>query len=344
MEEGKLSQEELLDQLSGKAPVEVPTPEPEPEKEPEREPEQEPEAGKVADATKSSEDSAELESLRARVKELETSPPSEFVNDTVKRLNYLIKERKLDDLTLAASLASTKVEEMGDLEVIVLKKVIESPVYKGSETLLKDKLARDYVLERPSDFDDLSDEEQRALDAEIRLNGLRLKEDAEKARGFVGEFLNVQIPEAKVVDTKALEQQKQQFTDEWKSVSPKIMEQVQKIPIPIKVGDKTETVLEFDVTDAIRKEYTKRIVEYATGAGLPHTEESYASILGIVTNAIQDEHRAVINAAIAEKARTQAIEEMKKEVHNPSALVQERKPAGGKADPQRELLDQLAPK
>jgi len=344
MEEGKLSQEELLDQLSGKAPAEAPKAEPEPTPEPEVVEEQ-PEDGKVADAKQeSSEGLAELESLRARVKELETKPTLEFANDAVKRLNYLIKERKLEDLTLAASLASTKLEDKDDLEVIVLKKVIESPVYKGSETLLKDKLAREYVLERPSDYDDLSDEEQRAVDAEIKLNGLRLKEDASKARKHVGDFLDVQLPEPEVVDTKVLEQQKKEFTDQWKSVSPQIMEQVKKIPIPIKVGDKIETVLEFDVTDAIKKEYSQRIVDYATQAGLPHTEETYKSLFGMVADAIKRENEAVINAAIAEKARTQAIDEYKKEAHNPSALAPERKPAEGKADTQRELLDRLAPK
>jgi hypothetical protein len=102
--------------------------------------------------------------------------------------------------------------------------------------------------------------------------------------------------------------------------------------------------LEFDVTDSIKKDFEKRIVDYATQSGMPLTEESIRGLFGMVADAIRRENESLINAAIAEKARTQAIEEYKKEIHNPSALSSERKAAEKKVDGQQELLNALAPK
>lgn len=240
-----------------------------------------------------------------------------FANEKIFKINHLVKTG-VDD-TLASRIVSADLDSMNPIDRLVLHEVMKNPKYASKEHLIRADLEDTYGTLDSSD-PDLSDEDKR----KIELNKFRLERDADDAAAEIKKMRDgIEVPRVDIEAMK-VERDKQQadLRAGWTTVVSEFLKSRTAIPLPTLGADGKEVkaFMDFTLTDDLKKDYDKQLVDFAVNNNVPLTEEGFAQIAGVFDSQfVLNNLPRLIHSAVT-KAKEMSTEEWRKYTHNPSAL------------------------
>lgn len=189
-----------------------------------------------------------------------------FADDNMYKINQILINNP--DLNRGAllRLASANLEEMKDVEILKLQKLVNLKGNDYSEGDIEYAINKQYNLN--ADPNELEGDELREYNANKFLRG----EAAQAARKELGKLMSVEMPEKIDLlkmesDTKAAAEK--QFSDKlesWKAKSPEIIKALDKFALKFDEGD--EGKFEFAYDDEFKAYLNKYVPELAARSNL----------------------------------------------------------------------------
>lgn len=154
-----------------------------------------------------------------------------FVNDKFQKLNELAKITGKDDLGLLSKVLD--IDSQSDVDVLLLSEMYQSTKPIDLD-LVREGIMDTYDLERPEDYDDLSESEQKKIDRKIEIKKLSLTKAADKIRDeYKAKIDSIKVPE--IIDDKA---KQERFEAEKQRLAPSVKAVLENdFKDTIKLGD-----------------------------------------------------------------------------------------------------------
>ena len=278
---------------------------------------------------------AELKSAKEAV-----SPDPYEDNPEMARMVAISKKTGIKDVAILNKLTSLDLEKIDPkteepnklLDIIKLQQVI-------SDDFVSDRsLSKKYFIEKPEDFDDLSDKEKEDYNLEVEERTALLRKDAKAAIKELKEKGSVELPKRQTEEDRAKAEvaKRDEFVNAWMPKMPEIGASLETFSTKVTVPDIGEIEFSIDLKDEQEKSIQQVIHELA---GLlyhqdkkPTAEETSAAI-SIAKDRLFLLNKDRILSKIVEEAIATGAEGYRNKVHNPSA-----KKPGDKA-PETQLSD-----
>lgn len=269
------------------------------------------------------EQATELETLREEKQRLEqqaSGRPLGYANERIALYNEFVKKTGIENYNVFNKLMNTDTDKLEDIDVMVMKEVIDKPVLMGQEERVRKMFERSYNL----------DPDQVEVD-DLEINKLKLQADAATARKALAETKEgVKLPE----ETPPQESGAQQRTPEekkalekgWKNVTDKIGQEWKAFPLMAE-GSK-DPIINFEVPQDVKQNLLKRAYEFSTENGIELNKENVQEVFGMMQRDFLVENLPKILHAVSEKVRGMTAEEYDKIYHNPSVEVNNDSPPG----------------
>lgn len=193
----------------------------------------------------------------ALAKITEEAGRNNFANETLRKINELVRVTGRDDLKTVSDVVTSDLESLSDVDVLLLKAKWENP--KTDISAKKELLESRYNTEFPAEYydDETTDAEKKKMEKDVRIAKALLKEDADKVRE---ELLKVRN-DIKFPEQETEEQRKAKYDSLVENYKP-VVDEVLKTPvkIPIKVDDNDTFDFEVKLSEEMRASLTNAIV------------------------------------------------------------------------------------
>ena len=280
--------------------------------------------------------------LEAELKTAKENVPVDPFEDNpdMARMYAIGKKTGINDFTLLSSLVGidfakidTKSGEPKQLlELVKLQQLI-------SEDFISDRsLSKKYFMEKPEDFDDLSDKEKEDFELEVEEKTALLRRDAKAAVKDLKEKGEVELPKKKTKEDieKEKSEKLNNFVNDWKPKMPEIGKSLESITVKTSVPDIGDIEFNIDLKEVSEKSIEQVIHEmtgYLFSNEMKPTAEEISEAVGIAQDRLFLLNKDLIIQKIVEEAITTGAEGYREKVHNPSA----KKP--GEKAPDTQLSD-----
>ena len=231
-----------------------------------------------------------------------------FVNDTVYKLNALVKKGMDPKLAYRmASMTEDSIAQTSAYDVIAMVEMTEVPEMIAMESDLKDEIQYRYDQTILKEEDGYTPEQVEESKRKAKRNQLLLARDAAKAREKLLELSKVDPMEVKdpVAVVQQQQQQKEQVSRQWGEITPRLVqESLKEIPIYHEVmNEETKKVevkelMKFKVGEERLIGLDKELQQMAVANNIPLTPEGLKTLYSMAYATIQNRYAAAINSAV----------------------------------------------
>lgn len=266
----------------------------------------------------------ELGTLREKNQTLEQQAigrPLGYANENIALFNEFVKKTGIVNYGAFNKLMNTEIDKLEDLDIMVMKEVLDKPALIGQEANLQKMFEKRYNLD-PDQVDE----------SELEINKLNLKSDAETARKALAETkTGIILPAAPDMPpaggaSSLSPEQKEQHSKGWKEVTDKLATEWKAFPI-IAEGSK-DPLLTFEIPVESKQNLVKNAFDFCVENQLELNKENVAEIFGMMQRDMVIASLPKIIHSVAEKVRGMTGEEYDAVYHNPSLLVNQDAPPG----------------
>jgi hypothetical protein len=270
----------------------------------------------------------EVETLRqdktTLTEQLSSKPKTNFANDEVALYNEFVKETGTKDFGVFHKINSAEVATMEPMEALVTKQILDNPSLAGKEPQVRKYLEKKYNVDP-----DLVDE------SELEINKIGLEADGASAKKSLQELkskLIVPEPTSDPSTPKELTpEEKTSLSAGWGTVGQNVSTALGKLKIPIKNGK--ESLLEYEISEAEKKEMTDFVQGYAVENQMELSETNVKAVSTMVYNQLMINKLPDIVHSVFEKARTLTEEQVHALYENPSPARNNDTRDAGEGDP-----------
>lgn len=242
------------------------------------------------------------------LKEAVDQAQNPFVNDTVYKINALVKKGMDPKLAYRlASLTEEGIKQQASQEVIALLEMTEVPEMAGMESDLMEEIRYRYDTTILSE-DDYTPEQVEESKRKAKRNELMMARDAAKAREKLLELSKVDPMEVTDPVATASERQKQveQQSRQWGEIIPELVrEKLTEVPIYSNVLNEetkkieTKELTKFKVSEERLKALNNELMQLAVAKNIPLTEEGLRSLYSEgYARIVAQEHAAISSAVV----------------------------------------------
>ena len=290
---------------------------------------------------------ADYEPLKQKYSQLEqeyqkvkNNPYAE--NETLYKVSKLAEELKRNDYGFLFNIAQSNFKEMSDFDVLKTKELLDNPeIYNGKEHLLDKGLLEQYAINKPEDYDELTDDEKRRIDDKVEINTIKMAKEAKQARQHLMDLQSKYKPEA--VDTEALQKQNDDklktFVAQWKPTYQSLEKDFTKISI--NVDDHVFDVPVREEDAALKKQVFEEAAAYLVAQGLEFTDQNIQQLKDVIEDRYISLNKKYIFKKIGEMSRDMTDDIWRKKVNNPSHQRTDTKPADVELTPEQKAIKKL---
>jgi hypothetical protein len=251
-----------------------------------------------------------------------------FVNDTVYKLNALVKKGMDPKLAYRlASLSEESIKQQASQDVIALLEMTEIPEMAAMENDLMEEIRYRYDTTILSEDDGYTFEQVEESKRRAKRNELMMARDAAKAREKLLELSKVEPMEVKDPVATASERQKQveQQSRQWGEIVPKLVqEKLAEIPIYSDVLNEetkkveTKELTKFKVSEERLKALNQELMQLAVANNTPLTEDGLRSLYSEGYARLVAQNHAAITSAVVASVSGKAQQEAEQAFYRPT--------------------------
>jgi len=259
----------------------------------------------------------ELGTLREKNQTLEqtvSGRPLGYANENIALFNQFVLKTGVSNWGAFNKLMNTEIDKLEDLDIMVMKEVMDKPNLIGQEVNLRKKFEKHFQLD-PDQVDE----------SELELNKLTLQSEAEGARKSLTEtkagiVLPAEAPPPAAAGAPPMTpEQKESHSKGWKEVTDKLADEWKAFPVIAKGG--TDPILTYVIPPEIKQNLIQDAYNFCIENQTELNEENVSDIFGMMKQSLVMSNLPDIIHSVAEKVRGMTEEEYDKVYHNPSAAV-----------------------
>ena len=266
----------------------------------------------------------EVVTLRQKNQTLEqqaSGRPLGYANKNIALFNEFVKKTGVENYGAFNKIMNTEIDKLEDLDIMIMKEVIDKPNLIGQEANLKKMFEKRYNLD-PEKVDE----------NELEINKLTLQSDAETARKSLTETKTGIVlpdepdpPPAGGAPAMTPEQTEIHSTG-WKNVTDGLAKEWKAFPI-VAEGAK-DPILNYEVPAEIMQSLSKDAYDFCVKNQTELSKENVAEIFGMMQRDFVVASLPKIIHSVAEKVRGMTEEEYDEIYHNPSSAANSDLPPG----------------
>lgn len=241
-------------------------------------------------------------------------------NEPLYKVSKLAEELKRNDYGFLFNIVQSDFKEMSDLEVLKTKELLDNPeIYNGKEYLLDKGLIEQYNIQKPEDYEDLSEAEQKRIDDKVAINMIKMAKDAKSARQYLSDLQGKYTPEN--IDHEAVkkqgEEKLQNFVTQWKPTYQSLEKDFTKVTI--ETDGHTYDVPVRDEDKAIKEQVFKEAAAYLVAQGFEVNDANIKHLKDVIEDRYISLNKKYIFKKVGEISRDMADDVWRKKVNNPSS-------------------------
>jgi hypothetical protein len=251
-----------------------------------------------------------------------------FVNDTVYKLNALVKKGVDPKLAYRlANLTEETIKQKASQEVIALLEMAEIPEMVAMENDLMEEIRYRYDTNILSEDDGYTPEQVEESKRKAKRNELMMAKDAAKAREKLLEISKVDPMEVKdpVATARERQQQVEQQSRQWGEIVPKLVQDMlAEVPIFKEVyNEETKQVeykelTKFKLSEERLKKLNEQLRQSAIANNTPLTKEGLRSLYSEGYASILAHNHAAITSAVITSVSGAATQEAEQAFYRPT--------------------------
>ena len=231
-----------------------------------------------------------------------------FVNDTVYKLNALVKKGMDPKLAYRmASLTEDTIAQTSAYDVIAMVEMTEVPEMIAMEADLKDEIQYRYDQTILKEEDGYTPQQVEESTRKAKRNQLLLAKDAAKAREKLLQLSKVDPMEVKdpVAAAKEKQQALEQTSRQWGEIAPKFVQDgLKELPIYHEVFNEetkkfeTKELMRFKMSEDRLTGFDKELQAMAVANNIPLTPDGLKSLYSMAYATLRNRYDAAINSAV----------------------------------------------
>ena len=259
----------------------------------------------------------ELATLREKNQSLEqtvSGRPLGYANENIALFNEFVKKTGVSDYGAFNKLMNTEIDKLEDLDIMVMKEVLDKPKLIGQEANLRKMFEKKYQLD-PDQVDE----------DELEINKLNLQSEAEVARKSLtdtktGITLPAEAPPPPAGGAPQLTpEQKEVHAKGWKEVTDKLADEWKAFPVIAKGGK--DPILTYAIPPEIKQNLIRDAYDFCVKNQTELNKENVADIFGMMQRDLVVSSLPDIIHSVAEKVRGMTETEYDLVYHNPSSAA-----------------------